>query len=240
MAEASAPQCLALSCHIALSGADEAAPDSLAAAQLIQAGVIRLWKSEAGLALARRFAKTRGPDGASESTRHANLASVQSSSRKRKATLGVNKAVMKSPSVPMKHARALQQPPHGVPYKLIVVLMLDRTVASRFSTGPASPQCGALTLPNFDVAMPSPLSSPPHEYEAERDDLPDHFEDLEATITAATAAAGPASPVMDLDDYEGLLGFLSKVELQAKGCITVDMFGDECSAVWPAGPLQAA
>eukprot|EP00850_Spirogloea_muscicola_P005842 SM000027S09623 [mRNA] locus=s27:318388:319487:- [translate_table: standard] len=215
MAEASAPQRLAPSCHIAHSNAEDAAPHSLAAAQLIQAGIIRLWKSETRLALSRTFAQCRGPVGASEPTRHANLATfVHPSSRKRKATLGVKKATFQPPSVPMKHARALQQPP------ALIVHCNSVTWASDLA-------------PNLDVATLPPLLSPPHEGEAECNHLTDLFEDLEATI--ATAAAGPASPAMDLDDFEGLLGFLSEVELQVKL-----MFSDECRAVWPAGPLQAA
>eukprot|EP00850_Spirogloea_muscicola_P005843 SM000027S09624 [mRNA] locus=s27:307734:308802:- [translate_table: standard] len=199
MAEVSAPQCLAPSCHIAHSDAEDAAPHSLAAAQLIQAGIIRLWKSEARLALSRTFAQCRGPVGASEPTRHANLATVHPSSRKRKATLGVKKAVLQSPSVPMKPARALQQSP-----------VLNRHCKSAV--------WGSDIATGVDVAMPSPLPSPPHDCEAEGNDLANLFEELEATITTATAAAGPASPAFDLDDFEGLLGFLSEVELQVYMC----------------------
>eukprot|EP00850_Spirogloea_muscicola_P005844 SM000027S09625 [mRNA] locus=s27:321187:324430:- [translate_table: standard] len=127
MAEASAPQCLAPSCNIAHSSAEDAAPHSHAAAQLIQAGIIRLWKSEARLALART------PVGANKPTRRAQSPPIQSSVRNfstRKATGSAAEAHMKPPPVPMKHARALQQPTCNS----LSVLMADNPAAtlSRF------------------------------------------------------------------------------------------------------------
>eukprot|EP00850_Spirogloea_muscicola_P012028 SM000076S21849 [mRNA] locus=s76:614370:615484:+ [translate_table: standard] len=215
MAEASAPRCLAPSCHIAHSNAEDAEPHSHAAAQLIQAGLVCLWKSEARLALSRRFARHRGPDGASEPTRHARLASVPSPSRKRKATMGVNTAVMKSPSVPMKHARVLQQPPALNVHCNSVIW-------------------GSDLAPNHDDATLPPLLSPQHEGEAELEDMSEIFQDLKATTITDTAAVGAASPVMDAADIEGLLDVLLEVELQ------VDMLGTEYGALWPAGPFQAS
>eukprot|EP00850_Spirogloea_muscicola_P006005 SM000028S10099 [mRNA] locus=s28:355356:357003:- [translate_table: standard] len=201
---------------MALSGTGEAAPPSLAAAQIIQAGVVWLGKSEACLAFARSFARNRAP---ASKTRLAKPPGVQSSAwntRKRKATMGVTDALMKPSAVPMKHARALQQPP------ALIVQYSSAIAGSDFATAD-------------DVASPPLLPNPPREFDAELDYIADHLEDLEANNTAATAAAGAASlSVMDLADFEGLLGVLSEVELE------VDKLRDEYSSLWPASQTSQA